>query len=327
MANVPIRMIAYHHDHLYPLACGDIKPKGIDLTFDRDVPLAALSQDDSTYQAGETSLGLHMLRTSQGPRDWVGLPVFPMRQFRHRCFLVKRGSPMFDLADLKSLEGKRVGLDGWPNSGNTWTRIVLREAGVDIWKINWVIAPVDGPAAAPRSDVPPLDQPSNVTAGPVGKSLVDLTLSGEIDVLVTAFLPKGFYDADYPLVHMLPDYRTAERAYLQRVGYCPAHHMVTVRRSLLERDPWIVRSLFDAFEASKNFWREQRRKLQDTSPWLLTDLEESAILFDGDWNPYGLEPNLKMLTDFTPDQYAQKLVTAAVDPVAAFADFTQMVQS
>ena len=45
---------------------------------------------------------------------------------------------------------------------------MLREAGVDIWKINWVIAPVEGPAAAPRTDVPPLDVPSNVTAGPQG---------------------------------------------------------------------------------------------------------------------------------------------------------------
>ena len=64
-----------------------------------------------------------------------------------------------------------------------------------------------------------------------------------------------------------------------------------------------------------------------TSPWVLNDLEESATLFGGDWNPYGVEPNLKMLTDFTQDQYAQRLVTAAVDPVAAFADFTQMVTS
>jgi len=325
MANVPIRMIAYHHDHLYPLACRDVVPEGIDLTFDRSAPLAAL-YDDPSYQAGETSLGLYMLRTSQGYRDYVGLPIFPMRQFRHRCFLVKRGSPHVGL-DLKSLEGKRVGMDGWPNSGNTWTRVMLREAGVDIWKIEWVIAPVEGPAAAPRSDVPPLDVPSNVSAGPVGKSLVDLTLSGEIDVLVTAFLPKGFYEADSPLVHMLPDYRADERAYLQRVGYCPAHHLVTVRRDVIERNPWMIRSLFEAFETSKRTWREQRRKLQDTSPWVLTDLEESAALFGGDWNPYGLEPNLRMLTDFTQDQFAQKLVQAPVDPAAAFADFTRLMQA
>ena len=147
MANVALKMIAYHHDHIYPIACGDVVPEGIDLTFDRSVPLAALYSDPS-YDAGETSLGLHMLRTSQGHRDWVGLPIFPMRQFRHRCFLVKRGSPLYDLSDLKQLEGKRVGIDGWPNSGNTWTRVLLREAGVDIWKIDWVIAPVEGAAQA-----------------------------------------------------------------------------------------------------------------------------------------------------------------------------------
>jgi len=325
MANLRLKTIAYHHDHLNPLVTRDVVPEGIDLEFDRSVPLAAL-YDDPSYLAGETSLGLYMLRTSQGYRDFVGLPIFPMRQFRHRCFLVKRGSPM-EGADLKSLEGKRVGMDGWPNSGNTWTRVMLREAGVDIWKIDWVIAPVEGPAPAPRSDVPPLDVPSNVSAGPAGKSLVDLTLSGDLDVLVTAFLPRGFYEPDSPLVHMIPDFRAAERAYLERVGYCPAHHLLTVRREVVERDPWIARSLFDAFEASKRFWREQRRKLQDTSPWLLTDLEESAKLFGGDWNPYGLEPNLKMMTDFCQDQFAQRLVTAPVDPVAAFSDFTRLMQA
>ena len=161
MANLTLKTIAYHHDHIYPLVTREVEPEGITLEFDRNVGLAALYQDES-YLAGETSLGLYMLRTSQGYRDFVGLPIFPMRQFRHRCFLVRRGSPMLD-QDLKALEGKRVGMDGWPNSGNTWTRVMLREAGVDIWKINWVIAPVEGPAAAPRTDVPPLDVPSNVT--------------------------------------------------------------------------------------------------------------------------------------------------------------------
>jgi len=325
MPNVPLKTIAYHHDHLYPLFSGDVVPDGITMQFDRTVPLSALYEDPS-YQAGETSLGLFMLRTSQGYRDWVGLPIFPMRQFRHRCFLVKRGSPLYDLDTLTSLEGKRVGLDGWPNSGNTWTRVMLREAGVDIWKIDWVIAPVDGPAAPPRSDVPSLDVPSNVSAGPAGKSLVDLLLAGEIDVLVTAFLPRGFYELDSPLVHMIPDYRAAERVYYQRVGYCPAHHILTVRREVIERDPWIAGSLLAAFTESRRFWREQRRKLQDTSPWVLADLEETAALFDGgEWNPYGLDANMKMLTDFCQDQYAQRLVTAPVNPVEAFADFTRLI--
>jgi 4,5-dihydroxyphthalate decarboxylase len=47
-----------------------------------------------------------------------------------------------------------------------------------------------------------------------------------------------------------------------------------------------------------------------------------ATVFGEDWPPYGLEPNLQMLTDFCQDQYAQQLVRAPVDPVAAFADYT-----
>src|SRR3954463_2217117 len=193
MANVSIKTIAYHHDHLYPLFCKDVVPEGIDLTFDRSVPLSAL-YDDPAYGAGETSLGLYMLRTSQGYRDFIGLPVFPMRQFRHRCFLVKRGGPHVGL-DLKSLEGKRVGMDGWPNSGNTWTRVMLREAGVDIWKIDWVIAPVEGKPDAGHGHPPP-NAPPNVTGGPAGKSLVDLLLAGDLNVIVAAFMPKGFFSPD-----------------------------------------------------------------------------------------------------------------------------------
>jgi 4,5-dihydroxyphthalate decarboxylase len=264
-----------------------------------------------------------MLDTSKGDRSYIALPIFPMFAFRHRCFLVKRGTV---ISDLKALEGKRVGMDGWPNSGNTWTRVTLRQAGVDIWKIDWVIAPIEGAPDAGHGRVAP-GSPPNVTAGPEGKSLVDLLLAGEIDVMVAAFMPSGFFKPDSPIVPMIPDYRAAERAYYQEHGYVPAHHLVKLHREVLERDPWIARSLMTAFTESKRLWVERRRHLADTTPWLLQDLADSAATFGDDWQPYGLEPNLTMLTDFCQDQYAQKLVTAPVDPVAAFADFTRMVQS
>ena len=40
---------------------------------------------------------------------------------------------------------------------------------------------------------------------------------------------------------------------------------------------------------------------------------------------YGLEPNVKMLTDFCQDQYHQRLVDAPVDPNEAFAEFTRLM--
>ncbi len=66
-------------------------------------------------------------------------------------------------------------------------------------------------------------------------------------------------------------------------------------------------------------------------PWdHLTPLLTGEVVPEGicgdDWPPYGLEPNLQMLTDFCQDQYAQKLVDAPVDPAAAFADYTRFAR-
>ena len=108
-----------------------------------------------------------------------------------------------------------------------------------------------------------------MTAGPAGKSLVDLVLSGELDVLVAAFMPRGFFSPDSPIVPMLPDYRAAEQAYYREHGYIPAHHLIKLHREVVERDPWIVTSLMTAFTESKRLWVERRRQLADTTPWLL----------------------------------------------------------
>ena len=313
-----LKLAGYPWDHITPLLTGDVVPEGIDLAYDTQHGLSPVT-DDPTCHGGEASLGKYLIDTSRRDRTYVALPIFPMFAFRHRCFLVKRGTT---IGDLKDLEGKRVGLDGWPNSGNTWTKVTLDQAGVDIWKITWVIAPVEGPADAGHGSVP-LGAPPNVVAGPAGRSLVDLLLAGEIDVLVAAFMPTGFFSPDSPIVPMM-DYRTAEQAYYQEHGYIPAHHIVKLHREVVERDPWIVKSLMTAFTESKRLWVERRRHLADTTPWLLAELAETAAIFGDDWQPYGLEPNLKMLTDLCQGQVRQKLVEAAVDPAAAFADYTRL---
>lgn len=322
MANLSLKFAGYPWDHLTPLLTGEVVPGGIDLSYDVHHGLGPVT-DDPSYAGGEASLGRFLLDVSRGSRDFVGLPIFPMFAFRHRCFLVKRGMTIQSLAEL---EGKRVGLDGWPNSGNTWTKVTLGQAGVDIWKITWVIAPVEGAGDTRHGNVPP-EVPPNVQSGPPGKSLVDLLLAGTLDVLVTAFMPTGFFLPESPIVPMLPDYRAAETAYYRKHGYVPAHHLVKLRREVVERDPWIVRSLMSAFTEAKQLWLQRRRHLADTTPWLLAELVQTAAVFGDDWQPYGLEPNLQMLNDFCQGQYAQKLVSTPVDPLAAFADYRRFAEA
>jgi len=82
-----------------PLLTGEVVPEGIDLQYDVDHGLGPVTNDPSCA-GGEASLGRFMIDTSRGHRHFVGLPVFPMVAFRHRCFLVKRGTTLSDLVAL-----------------------------------------------------------------------------------------------------------------------------------------------------------------------------------------------------------------------------------
>jgi 4,5-dihydroxyphthalate decarboxylase len=315
-------MVSYNWDYLQPIACGDVQPEGIDLIMERGNSLARISSDPSV-DATEASLSLYLIGLSRGERDLVGVPIFMMRAFRHRCFLVRRDSPLQDFADLV---GKRIGTDGWANTGNTWSRAAMRERGVDIASIEWVVGPPEEVPSVARN-TGGVTFPSYVSAAPAGKTLVGMLLAGELDALMIPFPPQGFFTRDSPIVHLFRDYRTVEKEYFQRVGYCPGHHVAALRRSVFESDPTIAPRLLAAFEESKRRWREDRRKLADTTPWVLMELEETATLLGEDWQPFGVEPNRAMLATFCAEQLAQGLVSQPLSPDTAFADYEAVARS
>ena len=91
MACLSLNLAGYPWDHITPLLTGDVVPEGIDLQYDVHHGLGPVT-DNPACAGGEASLGRFMIDTSLGNQDFVGLPVFPMVAFRHRCFLVKRGT-------------------------------------------------------------------------------------------------------------------------------------------------------------------------------------------------------------------------------------------
>src|SRR3954464_8562270 len=137
MCALPLRMVAQDFDSLSALACGEVVPEGIKLTLERDTRNAlTMVLGDPTIDAGELSWSRHVARLAAGDRSFVAIPIFPFRAYRHRCFFVRRGSP---LGALKDLDGKRIGTQEWPATGNVWARAALREAGVQIDKIHWMV--------------------------------------------------------------------------------------------------------------------------------------------------------------------------------------------
>lgn len=105
---------------------------------------------EPAVHGGEASFSRYVQRLAGGDRAFVGLPAFVMREFRHRNFFVRRDS---ELTDLGQLAGTRIGLDAWPASGNTWSRALLREAGVPLDQARWVVGPVNPGDPPPAPDV------------------------------------------------------------------------------------------------------------------------------------------------------------------------------
>src|SRR5262245_59805428 len=174
MSKPTLTLVVNDFDFLAPLVGGDVAAEGIELRLERDTERALdRTLSDPAIHAGEVSFARHVARVAAGDRAFLTIPIFPHRAFRHRCFFVRRQSGLRDLGDLA---GRRVGTNEWPATGNTWSRAALRERGVSIEGIRWLVGSVDGaPSTRPQGELPPHVQPA-----PPGRSLLELLLAGEL---------------------------------------------------------------------------------------------------------------------------------------------------
>jgi 4,5-dihydroxyphthalate decarboxylase len=268
---------------------------------------------------GEASFGRYLLAMASGNRSVVGLPIFLMRGFRHRCFFVRADSRLRELSELR---GKRVGINEWPATGNTWARALLRDQGVDTFEVDWLVGQVSaGYKPVPNDALPPGVRRDS------DHLLVDLLREGAIDALVCPWPPDGFYDADSSLRRLYPDFATAEQAYYQRAGIYPGHHIVVLRRELVEAHPEVVGAVYDAFNQARKVTEASFRSIAEILPWLLEEIERDTRLIGEDLHPYGVTANQRMIAAFCEEQAAQKLTSIRLDPRAVFADFEALTHS
>jgi 4,5-dihydroxyphthalate decarboxylase len=319
MSTLGVTVVIKGYDHIVPLALGDVTARDLDITLDRDTPgaLARTLQDPSVL-VGELSFAQHLGRLSRDDRSFVGIPIFPYRAFRQRCFFVRRDSGIGGLAELA---GKRIGTNAWNATGNTWSRALLRDEGVAIEGISWVVGPVGGGSSVS----PPGNLPPYARAERSGRPLSDLLIAGEVDALMCPWPPAGFYEPESPIVRLIPDYRRAEQEYGRRTGFYPAHHIIGIRRELFEREPWVARSLFLAFDESKSRWQAERYYLAETAPWLMAEMEESVAIWGENWQPNGVEANRTMTRTLCDELDAQGLLAKPLPEASVFSEFEQVM--
>ena len=103
MAKLALTFVVRDYDFLAPLARGEVVAEGIDLKVEVDTH-GALTRalNDPTVRFAELSMGRYLIQLAErGETDFVGLPFFPARSFRYRCFFVRRNSGLRELKDLQ----------------------------------------------------------------------------------------------------------------------------------------------------------------------------------------------------------------------------------
>jgi 4,5-dihydroxyphthalate decarboxylase len=190
---------------------------------------------------------------------------------------------------------------------------VKHEYGVSPEEIQWVISSKDSSAKAAgkvskqESVVP---KGLSVSKGPEGKDESDLLESGVVDALFHAAEPRAYIEGHPQVARLFPDFRKIERAYFKKTGIFPIMHAVAIRNSLIEKNPWLPKAVFDAYSRAKNLMYDNLKKMGWAAislPWISQEIEETRALMGENFWPYGIKENRKALEALFQYSYEQGL--------------------
>lgn len=261
---------------------------------------AAVRSDDG-LAGGETSVSFFMTQRSKaGPScDFVALPVWVSRAFRHSNVWVRVDSDLHDPADLR---GRRIGLPEYGMTMAVWLRGMLAdEHSIAPSDVAWVS---HRPPAGLGQDSVRYPDDVDISTAPAGRTPQDQLLDGSID----AWIGAGTWPPAPGVRRLYADAHAEERDYFRRTGIFPIMHVLVLRRRVVERQPGLAAALFEVFDRAKA--RAQRR-LQctsvsyATSPFALAAAEQARALMGPDPWPYGLaanKPTVSALLRYTAAQ-------------------------
>ncbi len=309
-----VRLGVRDWDYVTPLLLGDVKPEGFELEVQRFADLPTDLANDDRYDAAEMSLSRYATGRARGETGVTGVPHIMMRAFRHRCIITAKRSGLTAVAQLK---GKRIGLAGWQDSGNTWTRALLRREGIAIEDAQWRISRLL--ASHPIIDrLGRYGRPGLVEVVKGDTPLLEMLERGELDAVFMPFMPPGFYDATSPFRQLVTDFRAAELKYFAEVGYVPGHHVLGLKAAVANANPGLPQALSAVIEKSYRTWQEKRLRYADTTPWLLDEVRHVAQDLPAGWDRNGYAANARMFGDFCTELHAQQLIGAPITPELLF---------
>lgn len=261
----------------------------------------------AAFDVCELSLSTFAIHTAAGDCPYVGVPVFPSRSFRHTAIYIRTDRGIKGPKDLK---GRRIGVPEYQVTANVWARaILLDDHGVDPSHIRWVQGGQEEPGRIEKAAFK-LPEGVHMEPAPEGRTLSGMLEAGEIDGLMAPRAPSCFKRGAANVGWLFPDPQAAATDWYRRTRIFPIMHLLGVRRTLVERHPWLPMALYKAFDRSKRLALEalfDPAAAMATLPFLDEHLRFVKDLMGEDYWPYGLEPNRQVLETFLDHHHRQGL--------------------
>jgi len=310
------------YDRTRPLMDGTVKPEGIDLIF------LSLPGEETfwrmirfkEFHVSEMSLSSYLLTRSRGNNDFIAIPVFVSRRFRHSSIYIHAGAGIKRPLDLI---GKRVGVPEYQVTAAVWARGILQhEYGVSPEQMEWKTGGLEQPG---REEKIPLSLPPSVRLSsiPEEKTLSKMLEMGELDALISPRTPSSYKGGKERVKRLFEDYRREETEYYLRTRIFPIMHTVVIRSDIYNSHPWVAQSLYKAFSLARDICCQHlANPMKFSLPWLECEVEAIKGILGEDLWPYGLEANEDVLKTFIHYSAEQGLIEKRIEAKALFAENT-----
>jgi 4,5-dihydroxyphthalate decarboxylase len=315
-----LTMSCWDYDRTRALREGQVAFDGIELTY---LPLVVEETffrmlRYHEFDIAELSLSSYTVSLFADKPQFIAIPIFPSRMFRHNGIFINVNS---GIRQPKDLAGKRIGTPEYQLTAPVWQRGILSdEYNVPVTSVTHFQGGLEEPG---REEKINLNLPPNIKLQPIpaGKTLSQMLEDGEIDALVSPRSPSSFKPGG-KVRRLFEDYATVEREYFQRTKIFPVMHVVAIRRDVYEKYPWVAQSLYKGLAQSQKITYEDLHEtaaLKVMLPWLIKHVEDTESVMGKEFWPYGLEPNVKALSTFLRYSYEQGLAKRLLQPKELFA--------
>ena len=305
MANLSLTLALSHYDRHVPLFDGSVTAEGVDLQVlevGQSHPLKhGQDRHERMLQKGEfdiceLSLSSYLIAKSRG-MPFTAIPVFPRRLFSLSQMWVNTNAGIRTPQDLV---GKKVGLSTFQTTLSVLAKGDLQaEYNVPWREIDWYISKDEAVPLRPMAGV-------KMQLLKHGQKIGAMLEKGEIDALMVPHPPEEALRGGGPIRRLFADPKAEESKYFRKNGYFPIMHVVAFKDEVLNKNPWLAKSVTAVFDKAKAACMEYYDDPNwSRFVWGRHLFEEERAAFGDDPWPHGIaknRANLERFVDYSLDQ-------------------------